>query len=132
MLTKKQKELAAALCDAAESEREILQRFHMKPGQLQRLLKKPAFQDELNRINESSLQETRRILTRNAPRAALMLVSLLGQHDKPDIVRRAALDLVDRCLELQKKEAASTAEGSDLSDEQARKAIVALAQSWTT
>ena len=104
----------------------------MKPGQLQRLLTKPAFQDELNRINESSLQKTRRILTRNGPRAALMLVSFLGQHDKPDILRRAALDLVDRCLELQKKETAVAPDGSELSDDQAGEAIVALAQSWTT
>ena len=118
-------------CEAAESEREILHRFEMKPGQLQRLLGKPAFQNELQRINEASLHETRRILTRHGPRAALMLVSLLGQQDKPDIVRRASLDLIDRCLDLKKKEPQSPADEKSLSDDQAREAIVALAQSWT-
>ena len=88
------------------------------------------FQAELDRLCGRSMRQTRFILTRYGPIAAMQLAGLLGEKDKPDTVRRAALDLIDRCLEVRQRREADGEEAADLSDEQARQMLLELAQGY--
>ena len=133
MLTINQKQVARAVYEGRLSEDEIVEQFNLRPQRLSRWLQTEAFQQELHRLCETSIHETRCIISRFGPTAALQLASLLGS-DKDDTVRRAALDLVDRCLAINKQpKNASTKEDDnepEISDEQAKAMLCELAKGW--
>ena len=83
-------------------------------------------------MQASSHRETRYIVARYGPVAALKLAELLGS-DKPDIARRAALDMVDRCLAKPQAGPKRQDDGPEnqLSDEQAQQMLLTLAAGLT-
>ena len=131
MLSKKQKEVAEAIFEGELTEKEIREKFKLSPLVWSRWLGSEEFQEELGRWSESSSREAGFIISRYGPIAALKLVELLNS-DKPDVARRAALDLVDRCMNRGGVAAEDRVEdeGSEptITDEQARKMILALAE----
>ena len=135
MLNKRQKDVARALYEGRQSEAEITERFRLGRHRLGQWLATAEFQEELGRLCQSSLRETRFILTRYGPIAALRLAELLGA-EKDDTARRAALDMIDRCLQLdggrgvEERGKDEDGLGQGISDEQARKMLLALAEAW--
>ena len=138
MLSKRQKEVARALYEGRHSEAELAERFQLGRNTLAQWLEQPDFQQELQRLCQSSLRETRFIITRYGPIAALRLAELLGA-EKDDTARRAALDMVDRCLKIVEPGGDSDRDGGGdrddpfeqgISDEQARTMLLALAEAW--
>ena len=130
MLTKRQKEVAQAIYAGALTEQDIISQFNLSPAHLRRWLDSEEFQNELDRLSQDSLRQTRAIITRYGPIAAATLVDLLNS-EKPDTARRAALDLIDRCLN--RTAPADTSEDPDqtnpqLSTEQAQKMLLTLAE----
>jgi len=128
MLTKKQRNVARVLYEGKLSEREIVEKFGISERLLGRWLGQAEFQKELVRLCESSVRETRCIISRWGPVAAMKLAELIGS-EKPDTARRAALDLIDRCLNNsaeggEKNESA----GEEMSDEEAEKMLLTLAK----
>ena len=88
------------------------------------------FAGEMDRWCESSLRETRFIMARYGPIAALRLAEFIGA-DKSDTARRAALDMIDRCLACKGTPAPQKDEeeaSGGISEEQARSMVLALAE----
>ena len=98
MLTKKQREVARAMYDGVLDEEQVREKYGVNNRQMKRWQDDEEFQRELQRLCEQSVRETTFILTRYGPAAAWKLVELLN-GEKPDITRRAALDLIDRCVQ---------------------------------
>jgi len=98
MLTKKQRDLARAMYESVLDEEQIRRKHGISRRQMKRWAQEEEFQRELHRLCENSMRETKFILIRYGPIAAWKLVELLN-GDKPDITRRAALDLIDRCVQ---------------------------------
>ncbi len=128
MLSRKQIQVARAVFEGQLNEAEIGREFRVSQKVLRSWLVCEEFQGELGRLCAESVHETRRILSRYGPTAAMQLASLLGS-DKADTVRRAALDLVDRCLAGEKLAASSQgSEAPSVSDEQAQSMLLELAK----
>ena len=98
MLTKKQRLVARAMYEGGLDDEQIRRKFGIGNRQMKRWLDQEEFQRELHRLCQDSMRETKFILTRYGTVAAWKLVELLN-GDKPDITRRAALDLIDRCVQ---------------------------------
>jgi hypothetical protein len=131
MLTRKQKQVARALYDGQMTEEEVLREYKINRALLERWQGQPGFQLELDRLCEAAGRETRLVLARFGPIAALRLAELVGS-DKPDVARRAALDLVDRCLARKTAdEPAETEDEEEMTDEQVRSMLVHLAEGFT-
>lgn len=132
MLTRKQKLVARALFDGVSGEA-LLERYGVSGQLLGRWVKKDAFQAELQRYCDAAIYETQCTLSRFGPTAALHLVSLL-KSEKDDTVRRAALELVDRCLGLQDLPEVKTKRGRPtkeaVNDTKAKAMLVKLAKGW--
>ena len=129
MLTKIQKVVANELYEGTFNEQEILERFKLSSVILQHWLGKEEFKQELERLREQARRQTQCTIARYAPTAALKLAELVGS-EKPDVARRAALDLIDRCLKFITpndpiRESDETEE--DITDEQAREKLMTLA-----
>ena len=132
MLTIKQKKVAQAVYEGRLSETEIAEQFKISPQLLGKWLQSETFQQELHRLCETSIHETRCIISRFGPTAALQLATLLSS-EKDDTKRRAALDLVDRCLAIQKQTQADTNPTDDeepISDAAAKAMLLELAKGW--
>ena len=141
MLTQRQRAAAKALFEGLLTETQILKQYRLSPTTWQQWLQTEEFKQELQEHCQSAIRETCFIITRYGPIAALKLAELLGS-DKPDVARRAALDLIDRCLnqtpdknqddqELSKRNMLRLEPQSDrpeFSDEQARRMLLALAE----
>lgn len=129
MLSKQQVRLAADVYGGRLSEKALSSRHKVSLRVLREWLRMPEFQAELQRLCDESMQETRCTISRYGPVAALKLAELLASG-KEDTVRRAALDLVDRCL----KNSAEPVGGEDeeeqlmLSDDDARRMLFTLAE----
>ena len=131
MLTKKQLLVAQAVYEGRLNEPELCREFKVTAATLVRWLGEEDFQAELGRLCAESVHQTRRILSRYGPTAALQLATLLGS-EKDDTVRRAALDLVDRCLALEKGQSQSEpADEPQISDEQAKAMLMELVKGWS-
>jgi len=98
MLTKKQREVARAMYDGVLNEEQIRAKYGVNNRQMKRWQDDEEFQRELHRLCEKSNRETKFIMTRYGPAAAWKLVELLN-GEKPDITRRAALDLIGHCMQ---------------------------------
>ena len=129
MLTKKQLKVARALYEGNLSEKEIVEQLEVSERVLSRWLNNEEFQGELARLSERSARETRFIISRWGPVAAMKLAELIGS-DKPDTARRAALDLIDRCLHSPAGNGKESDEliGEEISDEEAKKMLLTLAE----
>jgi len=136
MLTKKQREVARAMYDGVLGEEKIRAKYGVNSRQMKRWQKDKEFQRELQRLCEQSVRETTFILARYGPAAAWKLVELLN-GEKPDITRRAALDLIDRCVQSggeaeSNKAQQTTTDPSPLTEEQALRILETLAQGLST
>lgn len=100
----------------------------LTPELLARCLSQPYSQAELQRFTETAVRQTQCLLARFAPVAAAKLAELLDS-DKPDIVRRTALDLLDRCLPTAKPPGDHPDDSSSKhdTDDQLREKLLALA-----
>jgi hypothetical protein len=132
MLTKKQREVARAMYDGVLGEEQIRAKYGVNSRQMKRWQEDKEFQRELQRLCEQSVRETSFILTRYGPAAAWKLVELLN-GEKPDITRRAALDLIDRCVQSvgegeTNKAQPNPADPASLTEEQALRILEKLAQ----
>jgi hypothetical protein len=128
MLTKEQKQAAEALFKGHSVE-DVAREINFPVRRVRRWLGREEFQQEMDQLSEESMRETRAILTRFGPHAAMKLVELLGS-EKADTARRAALDLVDRCLN-RKAIPPEDGEDEDISDEQAQEMLKTLAEGLT-
>ena len=126
MLNDRQRGVARELYEGKYSEAEILARNKLSAKVLARWLGQKEFQEEFGRLCEESKRQAEFTIARYGHIAALRLVELTGV-DKPDIARRAAVDLIDRCLRVTEK-AESGKGGDELSDKQVAKMLQALAK----
>jgi len=132
MLNERQKEVAQALYEGRYSEAEVIEQFNLRPQLLRRWLVAPDFQKELQRLCEVSARETRFTICRYGPIAALRLAELIGS-EKDDTARRAALDMIDRCLRVEDTVLTGDAnqtepESAHITDEQAQHMLLTLAE----
>ena len=129
MLSKKQKQFARELYEGRFTEDEIKDRYKVSQKLFERLLSMDDFQAELVRLRESSQREAQCSLMRYGPMAVLRLEELMGS-DKPDVARRAATDLVDRCLKMVNsvEVASEEDEVGEMSEDDARQMLVKLAE----
>jgi len=136
MLTKKQREVARAMYDGVLSEEQIRAKYSVNSRQMKRWQEDKEFQRELQGLCEQSVRETTFILTRYGPSAAWKLVELLN-GEKPDITRRAALDLIDRCVRSggeaeSNKAQPTTTDPAPLTEEQAVRILETLREGLPT
>ena len=131
MLSKKQKRLARDLYEGRFTEEEMKERYKVSDKVFERWLSMCVFQEELVRLRESSQREAQFSLMRYGPMAVLRLAELMGS-DKPDVARRAATDLVDRCLKMVRagEVASEEDEVGEMSDDDARRMLVKLAAGY--
>ncbi len=129
MITTKQRQVIAAMVGGDDDEATLCERFEITPRQLQRWCDEPEFQDALRLRRQVKLREAQNYLLSHGPLAARRLVALLGEQDKPDTVRRAALDILDRCNEIEKTAHNEASDASDLTDAEAREKLLRYAAS---
>ena len=132
MLTKRQLLVAEALYSGRMTEGEILERYQLRSGLFRRWQGSEAFRGELERLSGESLRKMRYIVTNYGPVAALRLAELISA-EKPDVARRAALELYFRCLgQLQIVDDPATEAEVDnrWSDEKARAMVRELARGF--
>jgi hypothetical protein len=134
MLTNKQKRVATAIYQGQLSDEQIGQQYGVSVKRLAGWREEPEFGQYIDQLCESTGRETRCILSRYGPLAAMRLAELIGS-DKPDMARRAALDLIDRCLRLPRDGAGEPVDGqaasdpaATLTDEQARELLQAIVE----
>ena len=96
-LTGEQLAVARAMYEEGLTEVEASSRFGIPERRLRRWLDGEGMAKEFGRLGEESVRQTRSIISRYGPVAAARLVQLLDS-EKEDTSRRAALDVVDRCL----------------------------------
>ena len=131
MLSKRHKEVARALFEGGLSEAEACEQCGVSGAVLRRWLGWDEFLAELDRLCEESRRKTRFILSRFGPVAAVRLVDLVGSA-KDDVARRAAMEMVARCLNGEEV-FTSVRDGQEgegeveLSDEEARRMLAVLA-----
>ena len=121
--------MAQALFEGRLSITEILEKYQLSSVILERWLQLEEFNQEMERLCELREREMQYAIHRFAPVAVLKLAELLGA-EKPDTARRAAVDLIDRCFNKEKggAETPSEEEEPEISDEQAKKMLLALAE----
>jgi hypothetical protein len=129
MLKDRQRDVARDLYEGKCTEPEILKKNRLSAKVLARWLGQKEFQDELERLRNESKRQAEFTIARYGHIAALRLVELTSV-DKPDIARRAAVDLIDRCLQItEKTEGDKGNEFDELSDKQVAKMLATLAKS---
>ena len=130
MSSKKQRQVAQAIFEGQMGMREILDKFNLTPVIFERWLQTDEFQRELECWRKLRELETEFTIHRYGPLAALKLAELLGS-EKPDTVRRAAVDLINRCLgsAVKTEGAAEDKNEPELTDQQAREMVLTLAES---
>ncbi len=113
------------------SEDEIIETYGVGRGELRSFLKSKAFKKEIGLLCRQAVRDTRFTLTRFAPLAAAKLVELMDS-DKPDVVRRAALDLIGQVLEPKEDSSDDKSQGAvkadAMSDAEARGQLMVLAK----
>ena len=127
MLTKKQKLVAGALFEGKSSLVEIIGEYKLSMVVFEKWLRSGEFRGELDRLARIREMETEYTLQRFGSLAALKLAELLGS-DKPDTARRAAVEVIDRCLKKEGKE--KEVEEPEVNEVKAKKMIIALAEGF--
>jgi 23S rRNA G2069 N7-methylase RlmK/C1962 C5-methylase RlmI len=129
MLKDRQRSVARELYEGKFTEPEILKKNRLSAKVLARWFGQKEFQEELGRLRDESKRQAEFIIARYGHIAALRLVELTSA-DKPDIARRAAVDLIDRCLQItEKTEGGKGGECDELSDKQVARMLATLARS---
>ena len=126
MLTKKQKLVAGALFEGKLSLVEIIGEYKLSTVVFEKWLGSKEFRGELERMGRIREMETEYTLQRFGSLAALKLAELMGS-DKADTARRAAVEVIDRCLKRKEKEEERVLE-EEMSEEKARRMVVVLAE----
>ncbi len=98
MLTKKQKEIAEYLFKGGTFNAELMKKYKISEKQYQKLVESIGFKEELVRLGGRAVDEAFMIISRYKPIAARALVDLL-ESEKPDVARRAALDIINHNME---------------------------------
>ncbi|MBI9015734.1 MAG: hypothetical protein JEZ07_00600 [Phycisphaerae bacterium] len=88
--------VAFDLFEGKLTQEQIIEKYKLKPGQLERVMNSKSFNREIACLCRKAQLETRVKIARYGPIAAETLVGLLNS-DKPDVARRAALDMIERC-----------------------------------
>jgi len=96
MLSRRQREAARMIFEGRREE-EVAEGCGVLVNTVRRWARRPAFGEEMKRLEEEGVRRTRQIVRRYGFAAAAKLVELL-QSEKAEVARRAALDLLDRCL----------------------------------
>jgi len=131
MLTRRQLAIAKSVYEGQLDEKQISRKHRVSPGAMQKLLQREEFQQELLRLCEETMRQTRFIISRFGPIAALRLAELIGS-DKPDVARRAALDMIEKCFAQSATPNAATEsknsqELKDLTDDEVQQMLAKLA-----
>ena len=124
--------VAGALFEGKMSLVEIIGEYKLSTVVFEKWLNSGEFRGELDRLGRIREMETEYTLQRFGPLAALKLAELLGS-DRPDTARRAAVDVIDRCVRKEKekeKEKEEEEEGPEVDEVKAKKMIVALAEGF--
>ncbi len=136
MLTKKYRAVADAMFEEQLTDEEAVRRFQIQHRTLRKLLENRQFQEYLDSLCEQSMRNTRFILARHGPAAAKRLAELLENNEKPEVARRAALDMINRgeatCKSRSTPAGGVTQKACDISADQARMMILKLAQDFQT
>ena len=136
MLTKKFRDMARVMFEEQLTDEEVMGRFRIRPQTLSELLANQQFQQYLDSLCEQSMRKTRFILARNSPVAAERLAELLKSDDKPEVARRAALDMIDRgemiCKARSAPDNINQQKACDISADQARQMVLKLANGFKT
>jgi len=127
MLTKRQKQVAQAVFEGQLSIEEVLEKYGLRAKVLRRWLDKEEFQGLIKQLEQIRRKQTELALSRYGPLAAVRLAELVGD-EKSDVARRAAVDLLDRCLKKSKAEEAKRNPIEQMSDEEAREMLLKLAE----
>ena len=133
MASKKQIKIAKALFQGRLSEQQIMKQYNIRPAQMKRWIESQGFQELIQGLRQEAMRETGFIIARFGPLAAMKLAQLL-ESEKPEVARKAALNVIDRCIE--KKEYDSDDENDEnddtkqISDEQMKKMILTLAKGF--
>jgi len=130
MLTQKQKKVAQEIFAGQLTEDEIISRNNLSARLMNKWLNSEQFQAELQRLCDISIRETRLIIARFGPIAAMRLAAMLEPDEKkPDVARKAALDMIDRCLNKTATEPTDDQDTTDnITDQQARQMLLTLAK----
>ena len=130
MLTQKQKKVALEIFEGQLTEGEIIEQNKLSPRLMKKWLNSEQFQAELQRLCEASIRETRLVIARFGPIAAMRLAAMLEPDEKkPDVARKAALDMIDRCLGKTSAETNDDRDAAcDITDEKARQMLLTLAK----
>jgi len=128
MSIQKKRRLAKEIFEGQLTEQQIIEKLKIDPKSLRPWLTSKHFQQELTRLCEQAMQETKLTLTRFAPSAAIKLVELVNS-EKPDIVRRAALDLIEHGLKSEQQSDTTEPDTiEELADEQIKQKLKIFAQ----
>jgi len=127
MLTKRQKQVAQALFEGQLTLEEVMEKYRLRAKVLRRWMDKEEFQGLIKQLEQIRHKQTELALSRYAPLAAVRLAELVGD-EKSDVARRAAVDLLDRCLKKSKAEEAKRDLIEQMSDEEAREMLLKLAE----
>ncbi len=125
MLSGKQKRVAKAVFEG-QGLAEIRRKNTVSYVKLEEWRKEGEFQEEVERLCQEAERETRRIVSRFGPIAALRLAELAGS-EKAEVARRAALDLVQWCL---RGKAKGKEEAGEMPEEEARQMLARFAEGY--
>jgi hypothetical protein len=128
MLTWRQRRAARAIYEGVMTDEEICKWSRISAKMLAAWRGDVEFVRHLDALCEAAAMRTRCILSRNGPAAAMKLAKLIGE-EKPDVARRAAMDLIGHCLKRTGAgEAAHEAPsgGEEMTEEEAKEMLKAL------
>ena len=109
---------------------EIMEKYAVTTKILRRWMEKEEFVAEMRRVSEILQKQTQHTLMRHAPAAARRLAELVG-NEKSEVARRAAVDLLDRCMKTLKGQGDGGAfedRMAKVSEEEARRMLLTLAR----
>ena len=134
MIRKRKRLVARAVYEGQLSDSEITEKFRLAPKTLQKWIQEPQFQQYLEQLCDEAERQVRFIVSRWGPLAAMKLVELAGS-DKENVARKAAVDMIDRCLNQNKiknkNEPTEDQPHEEMTEELAKKILQSLAENVT-
>ncbi len=130
MIAKRYRDIACAVFDGVCDE-DICHRMRISKEKLIDCFRDVEFCDYMELLYKKEELQTRCRLMRHGTAASDRLVELLG-HDKDDTARKAAVDILAKCIEnirtAKKEQSEKTQEDCEISEEQAKKMLTTLAE----
>lgn len=134
MLTRKYKNIALAVFKG-QSDSAICQANNITPEKLLDCFTDDQFCQYMELLHKKEIMQTRFSLVRHGARAGEQLVSLLD-NEKDDIARKAAVDILAKCLEIIKscreERQEITQNDCEISENKAREMLAILADGMET